>query len=179
MYFHGNAEDLGHNLEFLYRLRNNHCSSVIAMEYPGYGIFSHRVENNAAIKSQKLSCTSKQVQKNAQDVFEHLIKPLQLGGLGYRKDQVIIFGRSMGSGPASLLAGTHSPRALILMSPFTSVRDAASNLAGSLLSYLVATHHDNLEQMKIISCPVFLIHGKKDKVIPYQHSETLYNQIKS
>jgi predicted esterase len=65
------------------------------------------------------------------------------------------------------------------MSPFTSVRDAASNLAGSLLSYLVATHHNNLEQMKIISCPVFLIHGKKDKVIPYQHSETLYNQIKS
>ena len=41
LYFHGNAEDVGHNLILLYTLRERFNMSILAVEYPGYGFFSH------------------------------------------------------------------------------------------------------------------------------------------
>ena len=58
LYFHGNAEDLGLNDDFLKTLRAYYKMSILAMEYPGYGFHSHRVLNNADM-SKKLSCSAK------------------------------------------------------------------------------------------------------------------------
>ena len=44
MYFHGNAEDLFHNVGFLQQLKENFGASILAMEYPGYGFFSHKIK---------------------------------------------------------------------------------------------------------------------------------------
>jgi|DEB0MinimDraft_12_1074336.scaffolds.fasta_scaffold187064_1 hypothetical protein len=41
VYFHGNSEDVGHNIYFLMRLREMFGMSILAMEYPGYGFYSH------------------------------------------------------------------------------------------------------------------------------------------
>jgi len=46
IYFHGNAEDVGHNFMFLYRLNEVFNCSVLAMEYPGYGFFTHEIKDN-------------------------------------------------------------------------------------------------------------------------------------
>jgi hypothetical protein len=45
LYFHGNAEDLFANLQFLLRLKDYFGYSILAMEYPGYGFFSHQIKN--------------------------------------------------------------------------------------------------------------------------------------
>jgi fermentation-respiration switch protein FrsA (DUF1100 family) len=100
------------------------------------------------------------------------------GGLGYKKENVIIFGRSMGSGPSCFLAEQFKPRALILMSPFTSIKDVAYNLIGSI-SYFVNDHFKNLECMKNIKCPVLLIHGEDDQLIPHSHSKKLFDALLS
>lgn len=42
----------------------------------------------------------------------------------------MVFGRSIGSGPATHLAATRNPGILLLMSPFTSLRNVVSNMAG-------------------------------------------------
>ena len=39
LYFHGNAEDIGHSYEFLKDLSSSFRVTVLAMEYPGYGIY--------------------------------------------------------------------------------------------------------------------------------------------
>jgi hypothetical protein len=39
IYFHGNAEDIGHSYEFLSEISQKFRVNVLAMEYPGYGIF--------------------------------------------------------------------------------------------------------------------------------------------
>jgi len=72
----------------------------------------------------------------------------------------------MGSGPSTLLTNLYQPRALILMSAYTSIRDVASNVAGGFLSLFVATHFNNLEKIKGVRCPVILIHGSSDTLIP-------------
>ena len=45
LYFHGNAEDLFHNLYFLQQLKQYFGVSVLAMEYPGYGFFAHKIKD--------------------------------------------------------------------------------------------------------------------------------------
>ena len=66
-----------------------------------------------------------------------MIKPKSEGGLGFRKEDVILFGRSMGSGPCSLLANTFKPRALVLMSPYLTIKEVAAHVAGRFLSYFI------------------------------------------
>ena len=52
----------------------------------------------------------------------------------------------MGSGPAVYLAANYNPGALILMSPYTSIKNVVKNKVG-WLSFLVAEHFDNLRLM--------------------------------
>ena len=166
IYFHGNAEDCGNNLMLMATLRDRYNISVLAVEYPGYGFFSHKILNGDVDESKKLSCSPKKITENSISIFEHVIRPKNKGGLGFAKKDVILFGRSMGSGPSTMLANLYSPRGLILMSPYTSIRDVASNVAGGFLSLFVSTHFNNLEEMKGVRCPVILIHGKSDTLIP-------------
>lgn len=42
---------------------------------------------------------------------------------GIRKESIVVFGRSIGSGPAALVAASRDPCAMILISPFMSIRD--------------------------------------------------------
>jgi hypothetical protein len=41
IYAHGNAEDVVLNLNFLQQIQGYFNYSVVGMEYPGYGFFSH------------------------------------------------------------------------------------------------------------------------------------------
>jgi hypothetical protein len=40
LYFHGNAEDLGNCCSFLKELSYELKVNIVAMEYPGYGIYN-------------------------------------------------------------------------------------------------------------------------------------------
>mmetsp|Transcript_79960 Transcript_79960/g.110663 ORF Transcript_79960/g.110663 Transcript_79960/m.110663 type:complete len:85 (-) Transcript_79960:409-663(-) len=80
---------------------------------------------------------------------------------------IILLGRSIGSGPSSYLAAKYNPGALILMSPYTSIRDVATNKAG-FIGYLLIDQFNNLEQMKNVECPTFIVHGQKDTLIPLE-----------
>lgn len=51
---------------------------------------------------------------------------------------IFIFGRSIGSGPATYLSSQRKPGALVLMSPFTSLRAVAENIVGNLIKFLVS-----------------------------------------
>ena len=83
----------------------------------------------------------------------------------------------MGSGPSTLLASMFNPRALILMSAYTSIKHVAQNVAGNFLGYFVANHFNNLEKIKSVSCPTILIHGRADPLIPSEHSQGLFDEI--
>lgn len=144
IYFHGNAEDLFHNLYFLHQLKDYFNYSILGMEYPGYGFFSHHVVNNEILKTKKHTPSAVGIQKCAISVFNHAIKPRADGGLGFRKEDIILFGRSMGSGPSSMLASMFKPRALVLMSPYTTIKDVAANVAGRFLSNFISEHFNNL-----------------------------------
>jgi len=80
----------------------------------------------------------------------------------------------MGSGPASHLAACRTPGAVIMMSPFTSIKDVVHDKV-NILSLLLHEHFTNLENMSKVGplTKVLLIHGKKDTLISYSHSVKL------
>jgi len=160
MYFHGNAEDLNTSYEFLQNLSNNLLVNVVAQEYPGYGIYSG-------------SSSEKKVLIDAETVYNHLLNELKIS-----EENIFLFGRSIGSGPATWLASIKNPGMLILMSPFTSIRAVAKHLGGPLARLLVKERFKNLDFMKDVKCPVFIIHGKKDNLIPPLQAVKLYEAIK-
>jgi hypothetical protein len=75
-----------------------------------------------------------------------------------KEKDVLLFGRSMGSGPATFLAANNNPGALILMSPYTSIKNVVRNKVG-WLSAIVAEHFDNITLMPKVRCPTFIVHG--------------------
>ncbi len=50
LYFHGNAEDVSHSYELFVKLSVAFKCSVLAVEYPGYGIYTSESPDAEAIK---------------------------------------------------------------------------------------------------------------------------------
>ena len=90
--------------------------NVLGVEYPGFGVYQ---ENGNA--------SEEKIKEDAEYVYKFC-----LHDMGLQEKDLLIFGRSMGSGPASWLAGTYNPGALILMSPYTSIKNVAHDYVGFL-----------------------------------------------
>ena len=76
----------------------------------------------------------------------------------------------MGTGPVVYLASNRKPGAVVLMSAYTSIKRVVKEKF-SFLSALVNEHFDNLSLVDKIVSPTLLIHGEKDELIHYSHSE--------
>jgi fermentation-respiration switch protein FrsA (DUF1100 family) len=63
-------------------------------------------------------------------------------------------------------------RGLILQSPFTSVVNIKFNTRKKMFFDMFR----NVDRIDKVTCPVFIIHGKVDEVVPYQHGTTLYKK---
>jgi hypothetical protein len=53
------------------------------------------------------------------------------------------------------------------------VRDAAASLVGSVAYVVLAERWDNCAALRALTCPVLLLHGTADEVIPFRHGEQL------
>jgi|UniRef100_UPI004049B444 abhydrolase domain-containing protein 17 len=149
-FFHGNAENLGDIEPWLHELHDQGYA-VFAVEYPGYGISPGQV-SEAGIYMANMA---------ALDYLKN-----QLGVSG---DSIIAYGRSLGGGPAVELA-TRAPLAgLVLQSTFTS-------------AYRVMTRwrlvpfdkFENILKLPRVKCPLLVMHGGDDRVVPFHHGESLY-----
>ncbi|TXD39441.1 alpha/beta hydrolase [Lujinxingia vulgaris] len=93
---------------------------------------------------------------------------------GYRADDVVIYGRSIGSGIASKLASEVEASALILESPFSSLVTLGRELMPWALPRLTLRFRfPNEDHLAATSLPVLLLHGSNDELIGAHHSERL------
>jgi fermentation-respiration switch protein FrsA (DUF1100 family) len=81
----------------------------------------------------------------------------------------------MGSGPACEMASLFTNvAALVLISPYTSLKAATRTFLGSIASMLVRERFDNLAAIQKVKCQTLIIHGQKDTLIPESHALELY-----
>lgn len=95
---------------------------------------------------------------------------------GVREEDIIVFGRSMGSGPTSYLSSLKTPYCIVLMSPFMSIKDATKDLfttLGGMMSKVVQERFRNIDYIAKARCPCFIMHGMQDTLIPFEHSVQL------
>jgi len=105
LYFHANAEDLGRAYKFLTYINVYLKMHVIAVEYPGYGIYGGELPSSESII------------KDADTVYNYVKDTLC-----WKESDIIVCGRSIGAGPACYLGSTYRPSSLVLVSPHTSIR---------------------------------------------------------
>jgi len=85
-----------------------------------------------------------------------------------------IAGVSLGGGVAIGLASQVDARALLVQSSFTSVREVARERYGFLpVATLLRDHWDSAARAPRVACPVLLVHGDADRVVPYPHQSRL------
>ncbi len=126
---------------------------IVVVEYPGYGL------------SPGTPC-AEGVDRHVRAAYEHFTRTL-----GVRSERIVVFGASVGTGPATRLAlqvqeAGGRVGALILQSPYTSVRDAAAALVGSV-AYVMFERWNNAEALRQLACPLLIVHGTADDVIPF------------
>ncbi|EAS01719.3 alpha/beta superfamily hydrolase (macronuclear) [Tetrahymena thermophila SB210] len=160
LFFHGNAEDLGSSMQFLKLLRESLRANIIAVEYPGYGIYDKKV-------------SAEQIKQDALKVYDSLVVDS-----GIDQSKIFVFGRSIGTGPACEIGARRRPGGVILLSAFTSIKKLSGELAFSLVSYFIKERFNNIENVCRFSSPCLLIHGQADSLIKHQHSQQLQEAMR-
>ena len=155
LYNYGNAEDLG-EVAWLLEAFHQAGVSVLGYDYPGYGL-------SAGVP------TEKGVYAAADTAYEFLVNVK-----GYAPTNIVVVGRSIGSGPACYLAEQYPVGGLVIVSGFTSIPRVATGIR-----LLPVEPFPNIRRIGNVRCPVLIIHGDRDEVIPFWHGQALYRQAPS
>lgn len=153
VHFHGNGESAAQNLDFAEELFDRGLDVFLA-EYRGFG-----------------GLPGRPTESNLYADGEGALKALQAAGIP--PERIVLLGRSLGSGIATELAVRHPCRQLILVSPYTSMVDMGKLIAGPLANFAVADRYNNLAKIRRVCCPVVILHGTRDEVIPVRMGRKL------
>ncbi len=147
LWFHGNGETVAGLAPVLREFRPAHAA-LLAVDYRGYG-----------------TSTGKPTVANVAADADAMI-----AYLGSRPDvdarRIVVYGRSVGSGPAAHVASTHRVAGLVLESAFTSLRAMAREHFPMFPSFVAGSGFDTLEAIARVACPVLFVHGDSDRTIP-------------
>jgi hypothetical protein len=157
LWFHGNAGNINHRLDNIMMLYDRVPVNVFIIDYRQYG----RSEG-------KISEKGTYIDARAALAYLHSRKEIN-------QEKIIFFGRSLGSAVAVELALKEKCRALILETPFTSIKDMGKKLYPFLpISFLIRTKYDSLAKIGNIKVPILIMHGDQDKLVPFEHGRELY-----
>jgi fermentation-respiration switch protein FrsA (DUF1100 family) len=152
LYAHGNAEDLGGVAPMLEELRR-HGFAVLGFDYRGYGA------------STGGPTTASGATRDMESVYRYAEHTL-----GVQPSRLVLYGRSVGGGPASDLAARLPIGGLVLESTFTS-----AFVVMTRVPLLPFDRFPNLRHVRNVHAPVLIIHGTADEVIPVSHGRRLYD----
>ena len=150
LFSHGNAEDLRYVHDRL-SLFNRLGFAALAWDYPGYGRTPGKPSERAVYAA-------------AETAFRHLVEER-----GFAPSNIVVCGYSIGSGPACYLAEKHPDvGALLLVAPFKSAVRVVTRVR-----ILPFDPFPNLARVPRTRCPVLVLHGTADRVVPISHGEAV------
>ena len=147
---HGNAEDMVESIGVLEGLVNEGYT-VASVDYPGYGLSDGSPDEEGCYR-------------NVHRLYDWLVE-----ARGFKPEDIIVNGFSIGTGPATELAATRPCGGLILEAPFLSAPRVVTRVR-----ILPIDPFPNLKRIGAVKCRVLMIHGTKDSVVPYSQGQALF-----
>ena len=99
-----------------------------------------------------------------------------LNSLGVVKEDIIIYGESLGTGIATEIAQNGNFAGLILETPFTSMVEAAKNFYPYIpVGLLLKDKYENQKKIKNINIPILVMHGEADKIVPFWMGKKIFD----
>lgn len=156
VHFHGNGEQLAWQADLGETLRAAGYG-VVAAEYPGYGVMGGAAASEASLYLA------------AEALLRHVEGPLHVP-----RERLVVQGYSLGTGVASEMARRGHGDRLVLIAPYTSMRDMAALQAPWLPArWMVRDAFDTWARAPSIAQPTLLMHGDRDGLIPPRMSAEL------
>lgn len=157
LYFHGNTGSL-YKWSVLAEELTHYDYDVLPYDYRGYGK-SHGKRSEDLMHKDALA-------------FYNIAKEK------YGENKVVLYGRSLGSGFATKLASEQNPKCLILETPYDNFVNAAEfHFPFVPVKWLLRYEFKNDQHIQNVNCPVLILHGTRDRIIPFKLALNLYENV--
>ena len=150
LYCHGNAEDATGSMEYL-KLAVGDKFTIAAVDYPGYGLSDGSPDEEGCYR------------------VVHRLYDWLIEARGFKPEDIIVVGFSIGTGPATELAVTKPVGGLVLQAPYLSAPRIVTKVR-----ILPIDPFPNLKRIGKIKCPLTVIHGTDDSIIPFAQGKELF-----
>lgn len=156
LFFHGNAGNISHRGDSI-KIFHNIGLNVFIFDYRGYGSSSGKPGEQG-------------LYDDGRSAWRYLTETRRI-----KNRDIVLFGRSLGGAVATRLAAEVKAGGLILESTFSSARDMAANLF-PVLSHVIYLrfNFNTLGAVRNVHCPILVIHGPDDEIIPYSLGEKVF-----
>ncbi len=133
------------------------AAAFLLLDYPGYGRCQGRPGPRTIGESINLALVA---------LAARLGRPLSELTANLK-----LLGHSLGAAAVLLHAGRQPVRQLVLIAPFTSLQDMATQIVGPLRSRTLLDDYDNRARLREVLAqevpvPITIIHGSHDKIVP-------------
>jgi pimeloyl-ACP methyl ester carboxylesterase len=153
LYFHGNTRSIKGWAKYA-RDFFRYDYDVILIDYRGFGKSTGKR-------------TEKDMLADTQFIYNKLLEK-------YQQHDILVYGRSMGSGFAAKIAADNNPRYLILDAPYYSFLKVVERFLPIVpVKWVLRFHLRTDKWIRKVNCHTYIIHGTKDWLIPIRHSEKL------
>lgn len=158
LYFHGNKKNIGWYAQYAPYFTSEGYE-VWMIDYPGYG-----------------KSTGKLTEATLYEWAEILYR---FARSRYKPEQIIVYGKSMGTGIAAYLASREPCQQLLLETPYYDFPSVVRHYlpfypVQYLLHYQFPTH----QYLARTRVPILIFHGTSDRVVSYSHTERLKKFLK-
>ena len=157
IWFHGNAGNIGDRVDNIKLLHDKTHINIFIFDYRGYG-------RSPGSSSE----TTTYIDGDA--AMNFVRTQLQV-----ESKNLLIFGRSLGAAVAAEMASRHDSRAVILESPFMSIREMARVMLPALpIGPLLSAKFDVIDKVGKITAPLLVLHGDQDEIIPFEQGQRVF-----
>lgn len=159
IYLHGNKGNINRYAKFAANF-TKHGYEVWMEDYPGFG-------KSVGARNEKI------LYQQAEQIYT-------LVATKFKKESIIIYGKSFGTGIAAYLASVKNCKQLILETPYYSILDLFNCYApvyptASMASYKIPVY----QYLRNVKISITIFHGTDDGVIPYHCASKLKTVLKT
>jgi fermentation-respiration switch protein FrsA (DUF1100 family) len=159
VYFHGNGGNLSY-CDWVGAELSARGFDVLLFDYRGYGRSEGEPDGERGLYA------------DADAAYDFLTKER-----GVRPSRVVLYGQSLGTAAAADVAARRECGALVLESGLSSAADMAGVVMPWLPRFvrgLTKNKLDTRAKLPRVGCPVLVVHGDRDEIIPVEQGRRLY-----